>query len=231
MTEQVKQMFSRIAPRYDRMNTILSFGIHYLWRKKAVRLSGVREGDSVLDCATGTGDLAFEFSRKTGPGGSVTAIDFSGGMIALAREKLEKKGGNIDFSEGDVLQLGFPDGAFDCSSISFGIRNVDSPLAGLSEMARVVKPGGKVIVIEFGQPKGLLSLPYKFYARFVMPLLGRLFAGDKDAYTYLPVTASKFPCRNDFISIMEQTGRLTDCRFYSLSSGIAFIYAGIVKQR
>lgn len=225
MTEQVRTMFSRIAPSYDKMNNVLSFGIHHLWRRKAVRLSGVKPGDKVLDCATGTGGLAFKFSKITDENGSVTGLDFSSEMIYIAKQKYS----NINFITGDVMNLGFEDNTFDISSISFGIRNVDSPLQGLSEMARVVKPGGRVVVIEFGQPRGMWSLLYNFYSKRLIPLLGKIFAQETEAYIYLPETASKFPCRESFTEIMNETGRLKDCRYYSLSGGIAFIYTGIVK--
>lgn len=229
MTEQVRTMFSRIAPSYDRMNNVLSFGIHHLWRRKAVRLSGAKPGDRVLDCATGTGDLAFKFSRAVGKKGAVTGLDFSPAMIELAKEKQSGRSAGIDFVSGDVMQLDYPDDTFDIASISFGIRNVDSPLTGLGEMARAVKPGGKVVVIEFGQPRGLWSMMYKIYSRWFIPLLGKIFAREKEAYVYLPETASRFPCRDEFLEIMNQTGRLKDCRYHSLSGGIAFIYVGLVK--
>jgi demethylmenaquinone methyltransferase/2-methoxy-6-polyprenyl-1,4-benzoquinol methylase len=229
MSEKVREMFAAIAPKYDFMNNLLSLGIHHRWRRKAVRLSGAKSGDKVLDCATGTGDLAIEFQKAVGRGGEVTGTDFCEDMVVLAREKSNKSGLPIKFQVEDAMALSFADNIFDYSSISFGIRNVDVPQQGVSEMARVVKPGGKVIIIEFGQPRGFFKIVYDIYSKFFMPILGKIFAGDVEAYTYLPQTASRFPCREDFTEIMKATGSFSECRYYTLSGGIAFIYIGIVK--
>ena len=229
MSENIRLMFKRIAPKYDFMNNLLSLGIHHLWRKKAVCLAGVTLGDKVLDCATGTGDLAIEFYKHTGPCGQVVATDFCEDMIILAKEKFDIAGLKIECKVEDVMNLSFGTDSFGFSSISFGIRNVDSPKVGVGEMARVVRPGGKVIVIEFGQPLGLFKILYNIYSNTFIPLMGKLFAKDLDAYTYLPGTAAKFPCREDFIEIMTSTGAFSECKYYTLSGGIAFIYIGIVR--
>ena len=229
MSESVKSMFSRIAPKYDFMNNLLSFGLHHLWRTKAVRLSAAKPGDRVLDCATGTGDLAIAFYRKTTPEGKVVATDFCSPMVDLARIKFKTKNLNIDAQVEDAMNLSFADNSFDISSISFGIRNVDSPAVALSEMARVTRPGGHVLVLEFGQPRGFFNLLYKIYSKLFMPVMGLIFAADKDAYTYLPETAAKFPCREEFIDIIKSTGAYSECNYHVLSGGIAFIYIGIVS--
>ncbi len=230
MSEKVRNMFANIAGKYDFMNNLLSFGIHHRWRKKAVKISGIDKGGNVLDCATGTGDLAIDFMRKVGEGGSVTGLDFCREMIEIAGPKAGEKGLDIDFIVGDVMALPFDDDTYDVASISFGIRNVDSPLQGLTEMARVVKPGGKVIVLEFGQPEGFFAAIYKAYSKIFIPVLGKLFAKNLAAYMYLPETASRFPCREDFINIMNKTGKLENCFYKPVTFGIAYIYSGTVKS-
>lgn len=230
MSEKVRKMFSDISGKYDFMNSLLSFGIHHRWRTRTVKLTEAANGMAVLDCASGTGDLAIKFKEAV-EDGRVVGTDFCEDMLVFAGPKAEKKNLDIKFEFADVMNLQYKDGEFDISSISFGIRNVDDPVKGLSEMARVVKPGGKVAVLEFGQPKGIFSLFYKFYSKVIMPTAGRIFAKDGGAYNYLPETASKFPCREDFLKIMQKTGRLENCFYKSLSSGIAFIYIGTVKAK
>jgi demethylmenaquinone methyltransferase/2-methoxy-6-polyprenyl-1,4-benzoquinol methylase len=226
MSEDVRRMFANIAGKYDLLNDVLSLGIHHSWRRKAVRESGAGEAMSVLDCACGTGDLSFEFKGKVGESGNVIGTDFCEPMLELAREKAKEKKTDVKFEFADVMNLQYEDNKFDISSISFGIRNVDDPRKGLQEMARVLKPGGKVVVIEFGQPKGFFSLIYKIYSKTIIPLIGKILSKSDFAYDYLPKTASKFPCREDFLGIMNSTGLLTNCRYYTLSFGIAFLYIG-----
>ena len=175
-------MFASIAGRYDVTNSVLSLGIHHIWRNKAVRVSGAKKGDHVLDCATGTGDLAITLKKKVGDSGYVKGTDFCQEMIDPAPAKASKKGLVIDFEVADAMNLPYADKEFDISSISFGIRNVDDPLICLREMARVVKPGGRVVVLEFGQPKGVMSWPYRFYSKYIIPFIGGLLTGNRDAY-------------------------------------------------
>lgn len=221
-------MFSDIAPRYDRANTILSLGIHRRWRRKAVRLAGPLHGARVLDVATGTGDLAFAFARAVGPGGRVVGVDFSRAMLDRARAKPQPEGARVEFEEADALALPFEKGAFDVATIGFGIRNVDHPARGLREMARVVRAGGRVVVLEFGQPKGLRSIPYRFYSRFVVPLVGGLVTGNRKAYEYLDRTSAAFPAGNAFLDLMRATGKFTETSGHRLSGGIAYVYVGTV---
>lgn len=227
MSEDVRKMFDEISGKYDLMNDILSFGIHRGWRKKTVRKSNAKQGGKVLDLATGTGDLAFAFKKAVGSEGQVTGLDFSPEMLAIARKKASRYNADVEFIEGDALSLPFEDNTFDISSIAFGIRNVDSNEQCLIEMARVVKPGGRVMVLEFGSPKGFFEHFYKFYSKFVIPGLGRLFSRQY-AYHYLPETAAKYPCREDFISIMDSAGKFSGSRYYALSGGIAYLYIGEV---
>ena len=229
MSEKVRSMFADIAGNYDRINTVLSFGIHHAWRNKAIKESGAKTGDHVLDCATGTGDLAIEFKKKVGSEGYVLGTDFCAPMIEPAPAKAQKKGLKIDFEVADAMDLPYDDNTFDISSISFGIRNVDEPVTALREMARVVKPGGRVVVLEFGQPKGLLKVPYEMYSQHIMPAIGGFLSGNRDAYTYLPRTSATFPAGKNFLKLMEETKKFLDYRAVRLTGGIAYIYVGLVQ--
>jgi demethylmenaquinone methyltransferase/2-methoxy-6-polyprenyl-1,4-benzoquinol methylase len=222
-------MFSDIAPRYDLTNSVLSLGIHHLWRKRTVKVSGAKAGSSVLDCATGTGDLALEFKRTVGSQGRVLGTDFNADMLSHAPSKAKGKGLDVAFEVADAMHLPYADATFDVASISFGIRNVDVPKTALSEMARVVKPGGRIVVLEFGQPRGIMGMTYRFYSKHIIPLIGGLLTGNRKAYEYLPTTAAAFPCREQFTALMESTGRLTECTYEELTGGIAFLYSGTVK--
>lgn len=229
MSQAVHAMFSDIAPRYDLTNSVLSLGIHHLWRKRTVKVSGAKPGSSVLDCATGTGDLALEFKRTVGATGKVLGTDFNADMLSHAPAKATSKGLAVDFEVADAMHLPYADATFDVASISFGIRNVDDPKTALSEMARVVKPGGRIVVLEFGQPRGIMGLTYRFYSKNIIPLIGGLLTGNRKAYEYLPTTAAAFPCREQFTALMQSTGRLTDCTYEELTGGIAFLYSGVVR--
>ncbi len=228
MSDKVKNMFADIAGDYDRVNGILSFGIHRFWRNQAILESGARSGDHVLDCATGTGDLAISFAQAVGTDGYVLGTDFCREMIELAPEKANDKGLNIDFEVADTLNLPYDDDLFDISSIAFGIRNVDDPVQALKEMARVVKPDGRVIVLEFGQPEGLLKYPYTIYSKHIMPAIGGWISGNREAYTYLPETSAAFPAGEAFLDVMRNTGTFSRQRAEKLTGGIAYIYVGTV---
>lgn len=228
MSEQVRQMFGSIAGRYDRVNTILSFGIHHLWRRKAVRVSGAKPGDHVLDCATGTGDLAIAFKKKVSGDGYVLGTDFSDKMIEPAPIKAKKKNLEVDFEVADAMNLPYDDNRFDISSIAFGIRNVDDPMVCLREMARVTKPGGKVVVLEFGQPKGLMKHPFRIYSKYIIPTLGGWFSGNRAAYEYLPETSASFPAGEKFIGLMKESASFSGYKAYPLQGGVAYIYVGTV---
>lgn len=223
-------MFASIADRYDITNSVLSLGIHHLWRNKAVKLSKVSPGARVLDCATGTGDLAITFKKKVGDSGYVLGTDFCDAMIAPAPAKATKKGLEIDFEVADAMNLPYEDNSFDVASISFGIRNVDDPLICLKEMSRVVKPGGRVVVLEFGQPKGIMSWPYTFYSKYIIPSIGGLLTGNKEAYQYLPETSAAFPAGERFTDLMKQAGSFNSQEYHKLNGGIAYIYVGTVSE-
>ena len=227
----VRSMFGTIAGGYDRTNSVLSGGMHHLWRRAAVRLLGASAGDRVLDCCCGTGDLSFAIARVVGEEGRVVGTDFTPEMVALAQAKAtDRAAATVTFQVADAMALPFEADAFDSASVSFGIRNVVDPVAGLRDMARCVKPGGRVLVLEFGQPEGLFMGPlFRFYSRWLMPRIGGLLTGNRAAYEYLPRTSAAFPAGADFVAqILEPAGlELQVAR--SLTRGVAWIYVGVVR--
>jgi demethylmenaquinone methyltransferase/2-methoxy-6-polyprenyl-1,4-benzoquinol methylase len=229
MSTEVRQMFSSIATRYDVTNEVLSLGIHRLWRRAAVRHSGAREGTRVLDCATGTGDLALTFKRKVGASGQVVGTDFCPEMLQSAPAKAAEAGLAVDFQVADAMALPFANASFDVASIAFGIRNVDDPVKCMKEMARVVKPGGRVVVLEFGQPQGLFGALFRFYAKTVMPAIGGLLTGNRAAYEYLPRTAAAFPSGERFLALMDQAGAFQERIAHPLTFGTSYVYVGTVR--
>lgn len=220
--EKVRAMFGEVAPKYDLANTVLSLGIHHLWRRRLVRWSGVRSGDRVLDCATGTGDLAFEFEKVTH---EIVSTDFCEEMLVHARQKALRLGSHVSFDVADVTKLPFASESFDLASISFGIRNVEDPQLGLCELARVVKPGGHVMVLEFGQPRvPIFSGAYRFYSTQVLPRIGGWVSGQRKAYEYLQSSSAEFPCAEDFLDLADSTEMFSECEFQPVSGGIAYLY-------
>jgi demethylmenaquinone methyltransferase/2-methoxy-6-polyprenyl-1,4-benzoquinol methylase len=227
--EVIRSMFSKVAANYDKGNDILSIGVHHLWRKKLVRYSAAKPGQKVLDCATGTGDLAIEF-KKAVQSGSVVGTDFCAEMLAPAPAKAQARKLDIQFEQADVTQLQYANKSFDITSISFGIRNVSDPVKALQEMARVTKSGGVVMILEFGQVRIPLFGPlYNFYSENILPKLGGLFTGQKEAYEYLQKSSAAFPCREGFLALMDKSAAFSHHEYISLTGGIAYIYKGIVK--
>jgi demethylmenaquinone methyltransferase/2-methoxy-6-polyprenyl-1,4-benzoquinol methylase len=223
--QKIQNIFSSIATGYDKANSVLSLGIHHLWKKNLVRWSGATRGQKVLDCATGTGDLALLFKEAVGDQGHVTGTDFCQEMIDLAPAKAAKKNLKIDFSFADVSELPFADGSFDIASISFGIRNVFDSKKALSELHRVLKPGGRLLILEFGQPDNpVFSWVYRIYSEYLLPKVGGLLTRNKGAYQYLNQSAAHFPCGQNFVNHIKEAADFKKVEFRKLSLGIAFIY-------
>lgn len=230
MGEDVHDMFTRVAPRYDLANHVLSGGMHLLWKKRTVERSGAGPGDAVLDCATGTGDLAFLFAQLVREHGEVVGCDYNEAMLERARDKQRRRSlpTDIEWSEQDVQNLGFGNDRFDVAAAAFGLRNVDNPARALSEMCRTVKPGGRVVVLEFGQPKGPVAPIYNFYSESILPTVGGWLTGEREAYEYLHETASTFPCGEEFASGMRDAGSFERIQTERLFAGIAWLYVGSV---
>lgn len=219
---RIRSMFASIATRYDRANTILSAGVHHRWRSETVRWSGAREGESVLDCATGTGDLAIAFKKVVGSG-RVVGSDFVPEMLDIARRKSD----NIEFDVADVTALPYEDSSFDISSIAFGIRNVHDPERGIAELARVVRSGGRVMILEFGQPASrAFGSIYDFYRRRILPRVGGAVTGRKQAYEYLESSAGRFPSGESFARLMRESASFASVEWKPLTFGIAYLYKG-----
>ena len=216
-------MFDRIAGVYDLMNGVMSAGLHHHWRRRAADLAQVGPGDRVLDVACGTGDLAIELARRVGPEGEVVGADFSPGMLERARAKDPA----IRWEQANALDLPYADGEFAAATVGFGARNFDDLERGLAEMARVVRPGGRVVVLEITTPqKPPLSTFFRLWFDRAVPLLGRL-AGDPDAYDYLPSSVRRFPDPRTLARIMAGCG-MRSVRWIVTAGGIIAIHAGVV---
>jgi demethylmenaquinone methyltransferase/2-methoxy-6-polyprenyl-1,4-benzoquinol methylase len=224
-------MFDRIAGLYDRMNTVMTAGLHHQWRRRAADMAALSPGDRGLDVATGTGDLALELARRVSPGGEVVATDFSERMLELARAKanaLEGDGANVVIRTANALDLPFDDGEFDAATVGFGARNFSDLEQGLREMARVVRPGGRVVVLEITTPqKPPLSLFFELWFDRIVPALGRL-AGDAQAYSYLPNSVRRFPGPRELAETMSRCG-LERIRYVLTAGGIIALHGGVVR--
>jgi demethylmenaquinone methyltransferase/2-methoxy-6-polyprenyl-1,4-benzoquinol methylase len=220
---QVQAMFDRIAGVYDLMNSVMTAGLHHRWRARAADMAALNPGDSALDVATGTGDLAVELATRVGPEGEVVGSDFSERMLELAREKAPA----LRFEHGNALSLPYDDDSFDAATVGFGARNFSDLPQGLREMARVVRPGGRVVILEITTPeRPPLSWFFRLWFDRVVPLMGR-FAGDPDAYTYLPSSVRRFPNARGLGAAMAAVG-LVDVRWLLTAGGIIAIHSGTV---
>lgn len=220
-------MFNTIARRYDLLNHLLSFNVDRSWRKSLVAYTEPRAGDRVLDVATGTADVAVAFARDARAGG-IAGVDLSPGMLEVAREKLARLGleGRVALRAGDALALPFDDGSFDVVTIAFGLRNLPDYALGVSEMARVLKPGGRAVVLEFLPPRGAALVAYRAYLSTVLPLTGRLVSGSREAYRYLAASVREFVAEDEVRSLLAGAG-LTRVDSRRLTGGVAGLYRGI----
>lgn len=222
--EQVEEMFDNIAHRYDFLNHLLSMGIDNLWRIRAMKFVKKSNPTRLLDIATGTGDLAFE-ARKQMPNVHITGLDLSEGMLSKARVKAEQRGlSNMEFVKGDSENLGFEDTTFDAVSVAFGVRNFENLEAGLQEIYRVLKPGGKLAVLEFSKPKAFpVKQIFNFYFKSILPTTGKMISKDARAYEYLPESVQAFPEGKEFVEILERIG-FKQCKNEALTFGICSLY-------
>lgn len=223
----VGKVFSSVAQKYDVMNDLMSFGIHRLWKRFAIQMSGVRAGQRVLDIAGGTGDLARVFSQKVGRGGRVVLSDINADMLEVGRTKLLNKGlNNVDFVQANAEDLApFDDESFDLVTISFGLRNVTDKDAALKSMHRVLKKGGRLLVLEFSKPAPVLSKAYDIYSFTALPLMGKIVANDADSYRYLAESIRMHPDQDTLLSMMNEAG-FVDTDYHNLTGGIACVHRG-----
>lgn len=226
---RVAEVFHSVAGKYDLMNDLMSGGVHRLWKLFTVEMAAVRPGQSILDIAGGTGDLAARFSRLVGPEGSVVLADINSAMLSVGRDKLLDRGvaDNIFFAQADAQYLPFPDNTFDCITIAFGLRNVTDKDLALRSMLRVLKPGGRLLVLEFSKPQSsLLEKAYDTYSFRVLPLMGRLVAGDSDSYRYLAESIRMHPDQETLKQMMHTAG-FSQCTYHNMTGGIVALHKGI----
>ena len=226
---KVAEIFQSVAGKYDLMNDLMSGGVHRLWKLFTVEMAAVRPGQKVLDIAGGTGDLAAKFARLVGPQGTVVLADINSAMLQVGRDKLLDRGigQNLQFAQADAQHLPFSDNTFDCITIAFGLRNVTDKDLALRSMLRVLKPGGRLLVLEFSKPRSsLLEKAYDTYSFRVLPLMGRLVANDADSYRYLAESIRMHPDQETLKHMMENAG-FTQCGYHDMTGGIVALHKGI----
>ena len=226
--ERVRSVFDSVANRYDLMNDLMSLGVHRLWKRVAVELAGVRRGQRVLDLASGTGDLAARFAGLVGPDGLVVMSDINAAMLDQGRARMADRGlaGNIEYAQINAEEIPFPDNSFDCITIGFGLRNVTDKQRALVAMRRVLKAGGRLLVLEFSQPQNKpLKALYDLYSFKLLPQIGRLVAKDEGSYRYLAESIRMHPDQETLKAMMEQAG-FERCDYHNLTGGIVAIHRG-----
>jgi demethylmenaquinone methyltransferase/2-methoxy-6-polyprenyl-1,4-benzoquinol methylase len=224
----VAEVFRSVAPRYDLMNDLMSMGMHRLWKRFTVNQAALRAGHRVLDVASGTGDLAKAFAKKVGKSGKVVMTDINEAMLQVGRDRLVDEGivGNVECVLADAEKLPFTDNDFDCVTIAFGLRNVTDKAAALRSMYRVLKPGGKVLILEFSQPQSkMLHTIYDFYSFHVIPKIGEVVTKDRDSYQYLVESIRKHPDQETLKGMMEEAG-FEGVSYFNLSGGIVALHKG-----
>ena len=224
---RVRGVFDSVAENYDLMNDLMSGGMHRLWKHFTIEQAGVRRGQTVLDLAGGTGDLAAKFAGKVGSDGLVVLADINHAMLLEGRRRLVDKGvaGNLSIAQVDAENLPFPENSFDCVTIAFGLRNVTDKDAALRSMHTVLKPGGKLLILEFSKPIDALKPAYDLYSFSVLPTLGKLVAGDAASYKYLAESIRVHPDQETLLSMMKDAG-LHRCRYHNLTGGVVALHVG-----
>ena len=226
---RVREVFDSVADQYDVMNDLMSGGLHRLWKRFTIELGAVRSGQTVLDIAGGTGDLAAKFSKLVGNDGNVILADINAAMLSVGRDRLIDKGAlnNISVVQADAQFLPFEDNSIDCITIAFGLRNVTDKDTALRSMHRVLKPGGRLLVLEFSKPTSpLLSKIYDAYSFAALPIMGKLIADDADSYRYLAESIRKHPDQDTLLDMVEDAG-FVDCRYHNMTGGIVAVHRGI----
>jgi demethylmenaquinone methyltransferase/2-methoxy-6-polyprenyl-1,4-benzoquinol methylase len=224
----VREVFDSVAGKYDLMNDLMSFGVHRIWKRIAVQLSYVRYGNRVLDLAGGTGDMTLLYQRNVGDQGEVVLADINAAMLQQGRDRLidEGLGENIRYVQVNAEKLPFGSDYFDCVCMAFGLRNVTRKEAALESIFRVLRPGGRAIILEFSEPRGdLLRKTYDFYSFRVLPLLGRMVAKDADSYRYLAESIRMHPNQEKLKKMMESAG-FERCEYFNLTQGVVAIHRG-----
>ena len=226
---RVRGVFDSVAPRYDLMNDVMSAGLHRLWKRFTLAKTGLRPGQQALDVAAGSGDLAAGLARQVGKTGRVVVTDINAAMLAEGRDRLLNEGlaGNVEYVLADAENLPFPDGSFHCVTIGFGLRNVTDKDAALRSLYRVLKPGGRLLVLEFSRAQlGALAPLYDAYSFQVLPRLGQLLAGDAESYRYLAESIRKHPDQETLKTMMQSAG-LERCEYFNLTAGIVAVHVGV----
>ena len=225
---KVASVFHSVASKYDLMNDVMSMGIHRLWKRYTIEMSGVRAGQRVLDIAGGTGDLAAKFSELVGNGGEVVLADINESMLEVGRERMVDRGiiNNVRYVQANAEELPFPDNYFDCITIAFGLRNVTNKDAALRSMYRVLKPGGRALILEFSRPviPGLGPV-YDAYSFRLLPMMGKIIANDDASYRYLAESIRMHPKQEELLAMMQEAG-MERCEYFNLSGGIVALHRG-----
>ena len=226
--KRVAEVFHSVADKYDVMNDLMSFGIHRIWKKITIEYSSVRKGQKVLDLAGGTGDLTAKFSQIVGDDGLVVLADINESMLKVGRDKLRDKGlfNNIEYVQANAEELPFADNYFDCITISFGLRNVTDKQKALQSMWRVLKPGGRLLILEFSKPQyQILNKAYDLYSFTMLPLMGKIVANNADSYRYLAESIRMHPDQKTLKKMMEDAG-FVDVKYHNMTGGIVALHTG-----